>query len=300
MDGNVTENEVMYEITGKVAKIPRVDNTLTKDGYAADSKKTGDELEARVKKTDIADNLTTDDATKPLSAKQGVEIKKQLDSINLSQASTVGYDSTESGLSATNMQAAVDELAEMSKTNAGYIDDLALDMDEFEKSYLPKNGGGMVKGPVKVQNAENGHGELSKNNSDTADYGTQLVDVTKNGASAKVCVSAELGTFTYTDRDGNIRGVHHEGSKPFGEYTGNGNATPRTIATKGIGRMLLLYCSTRQAYVTPKGADVTDLTTGERTWIDSAKISFISGNLNISTANEAANKADETYYYQVL
>lgn len=300
MDGNVTENEVMNEITGKVAKIPRIDNTLTKEGYAADSKKTGDELAERVKKTDIADNLTTDDATKPLSAKQGVEIKRQLDSINLSQAGTVGYNNGTSGLSATNMQSAIDELASNTTTMNDTIENHATTLDNLDDNYIPTNGGGLVNGSVKVRNADNGYGEVSKNNSSEADYGTQLLDVRKDGKSAKVSVSAATGLLTYTDVDSNIRGIHHEGNKPFGEYVGNGSATPRAVATKGIGRMLLLYCSTRQAYVTPKGADVIDLTTGERSWIDSSKINFLSGNLNISTANEAANKANETYYYQVL
>ena len=112
--------------------------------------------------------------------------------------------------------------------------------------------------------------------------------------------SAENNTFVYTDADGNIRNIHHEGSKPFIEYKGNGSATPRTIATKGIGRMILLYCSTHQAYITPKGADVIDLTTGERTWIDSAKVNFLSANINLTTANAAVNKANETYYGQVI
>lgn len=296
MDGNVTKQNV----EGSIVSIPRIDESLEREGYAADAKKTGDELNARVKKTDIVDNLTSEDADKPLSARQGKEIKKQLDAINMSQAGTVGYDNSASGLDATNMQTAVDELASDIKTQAGYIDDLANQMDNYEQDYLSKKGGGMVTGSVKVQNAVNGHGELSKNNSATADYGTQMVDVSKDGKSAKVAVSAANNTFVYTDRDGNIRNIHHEGSKPFFSYTGNGNAGIRNIATGGFGRLALVYCSTHQALVSPKGADVVDLTTGTRSWIDSGKVNFLNGTLQTITANDAFNKAGETYYIQVL
>lgn len=300
MDGNLENNQALNELKGKIVRIPRVDDTLSREGYAADAKKTGDALNEKLKKTDVVDNLTTDDPEKPLSARQGTVIKKQLDNINLSEAGAVGYNNETSGLEATNMQSAVDELASKAKTQGGYIDDLALAMDAFEENYLSKNGGGMVNGPVKVRNADNGHGEVSKNNSATADYGTQMVDVSKDGKSAKVAVSAANDTFVYTDRDGNIRNVHHEGSKPFVEYKGNGSATPRTIATKGIGRLALVYCSTHQALVSPKGADVTDLTTGERKWIDSGKVNFLNGNLNTTTSNAAINASNETYYVQVL
>ena len=299
MDGNATKNTTLHNLNGKIVSIPRVDSTFSKEGFAADAKATGEALDARLKKADVVDNLTTEDADKPLSANQGKVIKEQLDKINLSQASTVGYNNSESGLSATNMQSAIDEVASDVKEQAGYIDDLANQMDAYEENYLSKNGGGMVTGSVKVRNADNGHGEISKNNSATADYGTQLLDVRKDGKSAKITVSATTG-LTYTDVDNNIRDIHHEGNKPFGDYTGNGSATPRTIATKGIGRVVLVYCSTHQAFVTPKGAFVTNLTSGSFSWIDSGKANYLNGNIQISTTNEAFNKADETYYYQVL
>ena len=295
---NVTKSSTLYNLTGRIVSIPKIDNTLTKDRYAADAKVTGDELELRLKKTDVVDNLVTANSEKPLSANQGVEIKRQLDAINMSQAGTVGYNNTDSGLAATNMQSAIDEVASNIKDVEGDVETIASTVDKFADDYLKKNGGGMVKGTVKVQNADNGYGEVSKNNSDTADYGTQLLDATNDGKSAKVAVSAANDTFTYTDRDGNIRNVFHEGSKPFGEYKGNGSATPRTIDTKGIGRIILVYCSTHQAYITPKGADVIDLTTGERKWIDNTKTNYLSGKISLMTANEALNKANETYYYQ--
>lgn len=298
MDGNVEKNQALNELKGKIIEIPRVDSTLSKEGYAADSKKTGDALNEKINKTDVVDNLYSDSSEKPLSAKQGALIREQIEAINMSQAGTVGYNHEESGLNAQNMQSAIDELSGKVDDIESDVDTISEKVDGITEDYLNKKGGGMVTGPVKVQNADNGYGEVSKNNSATADYGTQLLDVTKGGKSAKVAVSAANDTFTYTDGNGNIRNVFHEGSKPFGEYKGNGSASPRTIATKGIGRLILVYCSTHQALITPKGADVIDLTTGERKWIDNTKVNYLSGNINLTTSNEALNKANETYYYQ--
>ena len=80
INGNVAngDNETLK---GKVKPFPSIDKTLSKEGCCADAKATGDALEARVKKVDIVDNLTTEDSEKPLSAKQGAELKKQLDAL---------------------------------------------------------------------------------------------------------------------------------------------------------------------------------------------------------------------------
>lgn len=296
MDGTVTKNTLF----GTITSIPRIDENLEREGYAADAKATGDALDERVKKTDIVDNLTSTDTNKPLSAKQGKLLSDEISKLSTSQAASVGYNNETSGLSATNMQSAVDELASTTQTQGGYIDDLANQMDDFEQNYLPKNGGGMITGTVQVQNAANGHGEFGKNNSATADYGTQMVDVSKDGKSAKVAISAANDTFVYTDRNGNIHDIHHEGAKPFTNYDGNGNAAIRNIAVGGIGRFALVYCSTHQATVSPKGADVIDLATGNRSWIDGGKWNFLNGTMQIATANAACNAEGEKYYVQVL
>lgn len=79
MDGTV--NTEVLELKGKIVAIPSVDASLTKSGYAADAKATGDALDARVKVVDVVDNLTSDVSDKPLSAKQGAELKRQLDEL---------------------------------------------------------------------------------------------------------------------------------------------------------------------------------------------------------------------------
>lgn len=78
---SVKGNMSQQKLVGKVTPMRLTDRSLTRLGYAADAKVTGDALEARVKKVDIADNLTTDNPYKVLSASQGVELKRQIDEL---------------------------------------------------------------------------------------------------------------------------------------------------------------------------------------------------------------------------
>lgn len=73
-------------LKGKIRSLSpyAIDHTLTVEGASADAKAVGDALEKKVAYADIVDNLTTSDSNKPLSAKQGVEIKKSVDNIRLS------------------------------------------------------------------------------------------------------------------------------------------------------------------------------------------------------------------------
>ena len=164
---------------------------------------------------------------------------------------------------------------------------------------LPESGG-TTDGSVNFKNADNGYGKVEKNNSPTEDYGTQMVDVTKDGLSAKISVSALLGLLTYTDAEGNIRDIHHEGNKPFGSYKGNGSAEARTIDTKGIGRLIIVYNPDNFSFVTPQGALSVDTSAKTIEWISSTKVRFLNGVLTITTTSEAFNIADKDYYYQVI
>ena len=70
------------ELKGKILIIPRIDKTLTKEGYAADAKVTGEAIEKMVKKVDIVNDLETEDSNKPLSAMQGVALKELIDALD--------------------------------------------------------------------------------------------------------------------------------------------------------------------------------------------------------------------------
>ena len=68
---------------GSLKRVPQVDNTLTKDGFYADAKAVGDRF---------------------------AEHKRRIDGIDPHFAENVGYDNTDSGMGATNVQGAINEL----------------------------------------------------------------------------------------------------------------------------------------------------------------------------------------------
>lgn len=282
VEGNVKDVESLKALRGTIRYVPKVDDTLTKKGYSADAKVTGDAIAERVRFNDIADNLTTDDAKKVASARQVFLIGKQLASINLSEASTVGYNNIESGLNATNMQGAIDELA------------------EGVENSVSKTGDSLIEGMLSIRSVDNGYGTFSKNHSAREDYGTQMMDRASDGRIAKVSVCGALDTFTYTGNDGQVRDVHHEGNKPFGSYIGDGIVNERIIDTKGIGRLMLVYNNNYFSFVTPEGALVAKLATGSLSWIEGAKAYFLNGKLGLHTTNSAFNEVDAVYYYQVI
>ena len=78
MNGRMEQSQ---KIRGKLRVLPKTDDTLTKKGRSADAKATGDALDKRVKTADIVDNLSSDATDKPLSARQGAELKKQIDAL---------------------------------------------------------------------------------------------------------------------------------------------------------------------------------------------------------------------------
>ena len=280
--GDVGNIESLKSLRGKITTIPQVDVTLTKKGNSADAKIVGDALKEKVNIRDIIDNMITDDPNKPASARQVFLIGKQLASINLSEASTVGYNNAESGLNAQNMQGAIDELA------------------EGVENSVSKTGDSLIEGSLHIRSANNGYGSFSKNNSALEDYGTQMMDIASDGKTAKVNVSAKLNLMTFVDNAGNIRDVFHEGNKPFGSYVGDGIENERIIDTHGISRLILVYNKNYFSFITPEGALVIKLATGAVSWIDDAKAFFLNGRLGLHTANSAFNEVDVTYHYQVI
>ena len=79
--------------------------------------------------------------------------------------------------------------------------------------------------------------------------------------------------------------VFHTGNKPSGSYTGNGDATDRTIETGGIGEVIIIYSGNGVEIVTRR---------------DRAEASFANGTLTIASATNTLSASSVTYYYQVL
>lgn len=221
MDGNLENNQTVYNLKGKIAAIPVVDKTLTKSGYSADAKATGDALK------EIKAAVSTMGAA--LTGLENVEVIP-------TGAASVTYNNTVSKLAATNVQGAIDEL-----------------------------------------------------NTDVQEVASNIQEVTNNIQE----MSTDIQTL-----ETNVGECLKKTDKPFDSYAGNGSTAARTITTGGVGRLLMVYCSTHIAFVTPKGARVIDLSGGSATWVDAAKAYYLNGNMFLNTDNAAFNASGVSYNYQ--
>lgn len=92
--------------------------------------------------------------------------------------------------------------------------------------------------------------------------------------------------------------IHHTGNKPSGSYTGNGDATTRTIDTGGIGECICIYSdSGGVALITRYGGILTLSTTLSSIFFN--VINFSNGIITINSSNEF-NTNGFVYHYQVL
>ncbi len=80
-------------LRGKIRSLSAyaLDKTLSVEGASAEAKAVGDELEKKVSYADIVDNLNTSDPDKPLSANQGVEIKKTVENLRLATNESISH-----------------------------------------------------------------------------------------------------------------------------------------------------------------------------------------------------------------
>lgn len=125
--GSASSTTDLKVLKGKIASLSpyAVDPTLSVEGSAAEAKAVGDALEKKVGFTDIVDNLNTNDPDLPLSAKQGVEIKKSFNELSVNTEEAV-----------SNMNQSVNELiqsvngANNTATNAYNMAENALETAE--------------------------------------------------------------------------------------------------------------------------------------------------------------------------
>ena len=131
--------------------------------------------------------------------------------------------------------------------------------------------------------------------------GTQLIDYDASGNMGVVAVKSNTALEFVTQAAGGaqiINKILHTGNKPSGSYTGNGDATKRTIETGGIGSVIAIYSNLGKAFVCwaggicASGTTVSNHTTTE--------VQFSSGVLTIASTNQSLNQSGVTYTYQVL
>lgn len=84
MNGSIVSSGSACTLYGKISALPGIDRTLTRAGMCADAKATGDEIAA---------------------------LKRRIVDIDPHFAHNMYYSNTTSGLTATQVQAAIDELA---------------------------------------------------------------------------------------------------------------------------------------------------------------------------------------------
>lgn len=92
--------------------------------------------------------------------------------------------------------------------------------------------------------------------------------------------------------------ILHTGNKPSGSYTGNGDATKRTIDTGGLGSVCEIDSLKGKALVTYYGAIAAR---GDTIFnVDANSVNFRNGVLSVLTTDETFNASGTTYYYNVL
>lgn len=95
--------------------------------------------------------------------------------------------------------------------------------------------------------------------------------------------------------------ILHTGNKPSGSYTGNGDATARTIDTGGVGEVIMVRSGGTNAcmgIITYKGG--FGVISGSLVFLPNTEAMFTNGVLTISTNSLLVNGNGMPYYYQVL
>ena len=155
-------------------------------------------------------------------------------------------------------------------------------------NYLPLSGGKLTKSntPLILESTGEGVGSfLAFKNTHVA--GHDYI----GWRNHKFCVQVNGGE----DKE-----VLHTGNKPSGSYTGNGDATERTINVGGIGKVLFVRSSNGyETYVSEFGAFYLNAGVNLQV-IKYTEYSFVNGVLKIATTNEAVNHAGSTHDYWLL
>lgn len=144
-----------------------------------------------------------------------------------------------------------------------------------------------------------GYSQLYKNASADGDYGTLLTDRDANGnlAALKIDASRSYARFVLGSTEHDIL---HTGNKPSGSYTGNGDATARTIDTGGVGSVVAIWSGTQVALLTANGGFNFSSSSNTVTGVANAAARFTNGKIVIATTANSVNANGIEYNYQVL
>lgn len=94
--------------------------------------------------------------------------------------------------------------------------------------------------------------------------------------------------------------ILHTGNKPSGSYTGNGDATARTIDTGGIGNVCIINGGTGGSVIVSNAGGIIVTTQGTMLGLKYSEARFANGVLTIATASMYINHSGSTFTYQVL
>lgn len=92
------------------------------------------------------------------------------------------------------------------------------------------------------------------------------------------------------------KAIFGEHNKPSGTYTGNGDATARTISTGGIGNELLIWNANGCAIVTRTGA--ITINGGTVKGVTYSEAHYLDGVLTLATTNNILNASGTNSYYE--
>lgn len=135
---------------------------------------------------------------------------------------------------------------------------------------------------------------LASTTDDTNSVGRFLSFHNNNNASLRQAIQLTERTSS-GDKDYDIL---HTGNKPSGSYTGNGDATMRTIEMGGFGYAVLVWNASGGFALVSNGAITQYGSTITGLWGDEGY--YKNGIMTIATTNSLLNASGVTYYYQVL
>lgn len=126
-----------------------------------------------------------------------------------------------------------------------------------------------------------------------------ITDDSSNRTGLKLYPDGRAIILNTQDDTSDTYNILHTGNKPSGSYTGNGDATERTIAIGGIGGAVALW-SGEWGYgvIYPVGGIIANMNGAK--YFGGAEVAYVNGMLTLKSTDNLLNASGVTYYYQVL